>query len=243
MGPPREDVAGHVKGGLMAKARKQAVATRYRLRVKQRLAIVEYAVAHSLLAASRRFGLDRKTIREWRDRWRQQGIAGLIPRYPARRKSRVPEDVMRLLEHARRELGYGAPRTRIWLRRVHKRALPAATIQKAFVRLGLPRLPRSRRRASPPPPLRLFEMPNPGDSVQVDVKVIKINGKKTYQYTALDDCTRFRVLRLYRELNQRSSLDFLWELRRALPFPVRRLQCDNGTEFPLAFSLSVQEAG
>jgi transposase InsO family protein len=227
----------------MAKVRKAVVAPRYRLRVKQRLAIVAYATTHSLLAASRRFGLDRKTIREWRDRWRQQEMAGLVPRYPAQRKSRVPEDVMRLLEHARRELGYGAPRTRIWLRRVHKRDLPAATIQKAFVRLGLPRLPRSRRRASQPRQLRLFERPNPGDSVQVDVKVIKINGKKAYQYTALDDCTRFRVLRLYRAQNQRSSLDFLWELRRALPFPVHRLQCDNGTEFPLAFSLSVQEAG
>src|SRR5713101_7560312 len=61
------------------------------------------------------FGLDRKTIREWRDRWRPHGMLGLVPRYPERRPSRVPEDVLRLLEHARRELGYGAPRTRIWL--------------------------------------------------------------------------------------------------------------------------------
>ena len=28
-----------------------------------------------------------------------------------------------------------------------------------------------------------------------------------------------------------------------MPFPIRRLQCDNGTEFPLAFALTVQEAG
>jgi transposase len=151
----------------MAKVRKAVVAPRYRLRVKQRLAIVEYAVAHSLLAASRRFGLDRKSIREWRDRWRQQEIAGLVPRYPTQRKSRVPEDVMRLLEHARRELGYGAPRTRIWLRRVHKRDL-AGRDHPEGVRLGLPRLPRSRRRAAQPRQLRLFEMPTPGDSVQVD---------------------------------------------------------------------------
>ena len=120
----------------MAKARKEVVAPRYRLRVKQRLAIIEYVGAHSLLAASRRFGLDRKTIREWRDRWRQEGIGGLVPRYPSQRKSRVPDDVMRLLEHARRELGYGAPRTRIWLRRVHKRELPAATIQKAVASMN-----------------------------------------------------------------------------------------------------------
>ena len=39
------------------------------------------------------------------------------------------------------------------------------------------------------------------------------------------------------------GLDFLGEVQRALPFPIRRLQSDNGPEFPLAFSLTVQEAG
>ena len=47
---------------------KNRVAPRYRLRVKQRMAIVAYAIEHGVLPASRRFGLDRKTIREWRDR-------------------------------------------------------------------------------------------------------------------------------------------------------------------------------
>jgi transposase InsO family protein len=39
------------------------------------------------------------------------------------------------------------------------------------------------------------------------------------------------------------SLDFFAELRAVLPFAIRRLQCDNGTEFPLAFALTVQAAG
>ena len=76
----------------------------------------------------------------------------------------------------------------------------------------------------------------------MDVKVVKLAGRKAYQYTAIDDCTRFRVLRLYRELNQRSSVDFLNEVRRALPFRIRQLQCDNGSEFALSFALTVQEA-
>jgi transposase InsO family protein len=45
------------------------------------------------------------------------------------------------------------------------------------------------------------------------------------------------------KLNQRSSVDFLGEVRRALPFPIHQLQCDNGTEFSLSFALTVQEAG
>jgi hypothetical protein len=44
-----------------------AISSRYRLPVKQRLAIAEYAVEHGIKPASRRFGLERKTIRRWRD--------------------------------------------------------------------------------------------------------------------------------------------------------------------------------
>jgi transposase InsO family protein len=91
--------------------------------------------------------------------------------------------------------------------------------------------------------MKLFEKEHPGDSVQVDVKVVKIGANKGYQYTALDDCTRYRVLRLYRRCNQESSRDFFAELRAALPFPIRQLQTDNGPEFSLDFSLSVQAAG
>jgi hypothetical protein len=51
---------------------------------------------------------------------------------------------------------------------------------------------------------------------------------------------RFRVLRLYRRHHQSSSLAFLGDLCRALPFRIRKLQCDNGHECPFAFALAVQ---
>jgi hypothetical protein len=89
----------------------------------------------------------------------------------------------------------------------------------------------------------VFEKPNPDDSVQMEVKVVKRAGRRADPYTAIDDCTRFRVLRLYRELNQRSSTDFLGEVHQSLPFAIHKLQCDNGTAFALTFALSVQEAG
>jgi hypothetical protein len=84
------------------------VPSRYRLRVKQRLAIVAYAVAHGIKPATRRFGLERKTIRRWRERWREAGVAGLVPRYLVRRASCLAPELIRLIEHARRELEYAA---------------------------------------------------------------------------------------------------------------------------------------
>jgi Integrase core domain len=91
--------------------------------------------------------------------------------------------------------------------------------------------------------MKLFENAEPGESVQVDVKFVKIAGRWAFQYTALDDCTRFRVLRLYRRLHQSSSLAFLGELCRAFPFRIRKLQCDNGQEFPCAVALAVEALG
>jgi transposase-like protein len=76
--------------------------------------------------------------------------------------------------------------------------------------------------------MMLFEKEEPGDSVQVDVKVVKLAREKVFQYTAIDDCTRYRVLRLYPRQNQYASLEFFDEVRRHLPFAVKKLQCDNG---------------
>jgi hypothetical protein len=55
-----------------------------------------------------------------------------------------------------------------------------ATIQRAFRHLGLPRLPRRRKRAPHPKQLRLFEKPHLGDSVQIDVKVVKVNQRTCF---------------------------------------------------------------
>src|SRR5262245_4083818 len=219
----------------------RTIAPRYRLRVKQRLAVLSFVEQNSVSAAARRFVLKRDTIRLWRDRWRAEGLRGLVPRYPARRRGRVPPAVVELLRQARIDLEYGSGKAKIWLERVHGVRLAAVTIQRVFRDLDVPRLRQTRRR--PARQLLLFEKENPGDSVQVDVKVVKTSEGRSYQYTAIDDCTRYRVLRLYRRCNEAMSLSFLRELRANLPFAIRKLQTDNGAEFSLKFSLSVQETG
>jgi transposase InsO family protein len=217
------------------------IPSKYRLRVKQRLAVVQYVQVHGIKPASRYFGLARHTVRRWWRDWQRGGELGLVPQYPSRRKRRITSEVVALIRQARTEHEYGAGRTRIWLQRVHQVRVTAQTIQRVFRDLGLPYLVKTRRRR--PKQLKLFEKERPGDSVQVDVKVVTRGRLKWFQYTAIDDCTRLRVLRLYRRQNHHSSLAFLRELRDAFPFQVRKIQVDNGTEFPLAFALSCEELG
>lgn len=96
------------------------VSPQYRWRVQQRITVLEYATTHGMAAAGRHYGVSAKTVRRWRDRWQAGGVPDLVPRYPRRRVGRIRPELVPLIEHARKELGYGAARTRVWLQRVHQ---------------------------------------------------------------------------------------------------------------------------
>jgi len=75
----------------------------------------------------------------------------------------------------------------------------------------------------------------PGQKVQVDVKFVPgqcvTDGRKYYQYTAVDECTRWTYRYMYDEHSTYSSKDFLDRLVRESPFQIKRIQTDNGTEW------------
>ena len=72
----------------------------------------------------------------------------------------------------------------------------------------------------------------------MDVKFLeRIPGtrKRLYQFTAIDDCTRIRVLKVYDACNQRTAIQFFDEVLRRLPFRIQVVQTDNGAEFQSQF--------
>ena len=75
----------------------------------------------------------------------------------------------------------------------------------------------------------------PGQKIQIDVKYVPrycvTDGKKYYQYTAVDECSRWTFREMYDEHSTYSSKDFLEKLVRHAPFPIREVQTDNGNEF------------
>jgi transposase len=183
--------------------REAKVPKQYRLRVRERLVILEFVHEHGVRAAGRRFGVDRKTVRAWRNRFAADGVVGLVPRYPKQRARRIPDRVVELITHARVDFGYGSTRTQLWLWRVHRLRVAQSTIQRVVRALQLPPIKPVRKRR--PRHLKLFERANPGDCVQIDVKFVRVGGRRMFQYTAIDDCSRYRVLRLYARLDARTS--------------------------------------
>jgi transposase InsO family protein len=62
--------------------------------------------------------------------------------------------------------------------------------------------------------LKRYEKQRPGHALQADVKFIEPLGqtgkkKRYYQYTAIDDCTRLRVLRAYPTHDQKTAIRFI----------------------------------
>ena len=94
-----------------------------------------------------------------------------------------------------------------------------------------------KKSARKPKPYKRAEYP--GQKVQIDVKYVPgycvSNGQKYYQYTAVDECTRWTFRELYDEHSTYSSKDFLIKLIAAFRLPIREIQTDNGREFTNAY--------
>jgi transposase-like protein len=183
----------------------------------------------------RRCGVSRPTLRKWWRRYQAHGADGLIsrsrrPRRFAQRKVFEREEHLIRVLRAQRRLG--SKRLRNELLRLHGLRLSAATVHRALLRLELNRLPqRCLRRHH----RRRYSRPIPGDRVQMDVCKI---GPGRYQYTAVDDCSRYIVVGLFSRRTGANTLHFLDKVVEEMPFAIQRIQTDRGREF---FDTRVQQ--
>jgi transposase InsO family protein len=179
-------------------------------------------------AVCRRFGISRPTLRKWLRRYEAEGEAGL--RALSRRPHHFPtQKVDEALEAAildlRRERRLGAKRLRNELQRQHGVRLSAATVHKVLARRGLSVLPTRKRSRHKP---KRYSRPVPGDRVQMDTCKIRPG---LYQFTAIDDCSRFLVAGVARRRNAKGTLAFLDQVFEEMPFSIQRIQTDRGAEF------------
>lgn len=80
---------------------------------------------------------------------------------------------------------------------------------------------------------RRYELFVPGERLQMDVKYVPklINGQRVFAYVVVDECTRWRFVRVMPELNSHMTIEFLNSLMEEVPFPIQCIQTDNGHEF------------
>ncbi|MFF8940029.1 integrase core domain-containing protein [Streptomyces paradoxus] len=67
--------------------------------------------------------------------------------------------------------------------------------------------------------------------------------KRYHQYTAIDDCTRLRVLRAHPRNDQKTAIQFIDYVLAKLPFAVEQVQADNGQQFGRTFHWHLLDKG
>jgi len=216
----------------------------------RRLAIIRHAqeVSRSVAQTCRYYGISRQCFYKWLHRYEQLGDAGLRDR--SRKPRRMPQatstEVVGKIIYLRQHYHFGPQKIAMYLRRYHEVTISVSGVWRILHRLGLSRLPASQRYKRYQQRWKRYEKPLPGHQVQIDVKFIApLSGsrKRHYQFTAIDDCTRLRVLRIYERLDQKSAIQFVDYVRQRLPFRLEQIQTDNGSEFQSAFHWHVQDLG
>lgn len=215
--------------------------TRLRLRWIQHYEQVTKKVAPTC----RYFGISRGTFYLWYHRYMSLGVEGLKNKSsrPHKIKRWLPKDVRETIIQLRLQRKYGPNRMLYYVKHRYNWFVSSQTIWQLYKEHGLNRLKYKKQWQRYP---QHYSRALPGDQVQIDVKFLEktaFAGKRYYQFTAIDDCTRFRVLRIYDHNTVKNAADFVDQVRHVLPFAIRQIQTDNGSEFSEAFSWHLDDLG
>jgi len=198
------------------------------------------AGARNIARTCRHFGISRQAFYRWKRRFDAQGEAGLWDRStrPHRSPTAIPADVVSKILYLRQNYHFGPGRIADYLKRFHQLAVAVSSVHRILLRHDMNRLPANQKHRAHAKRWQRYEKPQPGHRLQIDVKFLeRIPGtrKRLYQFTAIDDCTRIRVLKVYDACNQGTAIRFLDDVLRRLPFRVHVVQTDNGAEFQSHF--------
>ena len=219
-------------------------------RAAHRLAIIRHAeeVTGNVSKTCRYYGISRQAYYKWLWRYEEGGLDALRDRSsrPHESPRTTQIEIVGKVVYLRQTYHFGPHRIAMYLKRYHDITLSPSGIWRILKRLDMSRLPSSGRYRRQKERWKRYEKPEPGHRVQIDVKFIAPlpgSRRKFYQFTAIDDCTRLRVLRIYERLNQKTAIQFLDYVLEKLPFRVERIQTDNGAEFQSAFHYHVLDRG
>ena len=193
-------------------------------------------------AVAARFGVDRKTVRKWLQRFLAEGDAGLTDR--SSRPHRSPTAIAR--GTAQRVITLR--RRRCTMRSIAQTlGIAMATVSRVLARAGLSRL----AALDPPPPPNRYERAAPGELLHIDIKRLgairgighRITGDRRHRargvgydvtYVAVDDHSRLAFAEVWpaeRADCAAGFLDHALAYYRSLGVRIERILTDNGKVF------------
>jgi len=205
----------------------------------------------------RYFGVSRQTFYRWKRRYDPRALSSLQDRSHRPRRRRRPtwtaeqaDRVRRLREQYPR---WGKDKLAVLLRRegwrvsvsMVGRILTSLRQRGALTAPVLYRVKRRRGTAGRPWALRKpkdYVVQKPGDLVQLDTMDLRPSpGVVLKQFTARDMVSRWDVIEVHHRATSTAATLFLETLQRRLPFPLRALQVDGGSEFAALFEQACRQ--
>ena len=194
------------------------------------------------------FGIGRTSFYRRRQSYKKYGEDGLINRPPVPKwhANRTPIEIEEKVLHQRRKYHLGPMRIVWYLERYRGIKISDATVSRMLKRHGVNRLPRGTRMRKVH--TNRYNKQVPGHHIQMDVKLLTFIGKqgekiRRFQYTAIDDATRVRALKVYPKHTHANAIDFVDHVIKKFPFRVKEIRTDNGHEFRAKFHWHVEDKG
>ena len=207
---------------------------KYTDEVAFRQQMVSYAQTHNVTETALRYKCSRKTVYKWKKRW--DGTKESLQehsRRPKRLRKKYSEEELRQIKKRLKQCRWSDLILAFQLSVERDGYSGSYGAFKAIARKLQEEKPKKKKRPRKPKPYQRAAYP--GEKLQIDVKFVPTgcvaNGQKYYQFTAVDECTRWTFREMYDEHSTYSAKDFLDKLIRHSPFPIREIQTDNGTEF------------
>jgi transposase InsO family protein len=219
--------------------------------IKRKLRVLNHAKETGNVSKTCRFfGVSRQSFYVWKRAYDQFGEQGLAPKKHGVSSEnsplKTPPEIEEKILYIRRHYHLGQLRISWYLRRYHGIQISAGGVRSVLKRHNLNRLPENQKKKA----LKTvrYEKQVPGHHIQVDVKFLILKNKrgqktKRFQYTAIDDATRIRALKVYFKHTQQNAIDFIDYVIEKFPFRIQTVRTDNGHEFQSKFHWHVEDLG
>ena len=201
--------------------------------------VIEYSLKHGVTEATIRYKEHRKTIYRWRAKYdgTRQSLVNKSrrPHYHPKEHTKEEKELIKRYKAQNKETGLVV----LWvkLKKVgYTRSI--TSLYREMVRQGIYKKTPSKKKQYVPKPYE--QMKYPGQRVQIDVKYVPQNcmskelqerEEKYYQYTAIDEYTRQRVLWASKEHSSYEASKFVKIIVKKFKYPIECIQTDNGLEF------------
>ena len=204
--------------------------------------------------------ISRRTLYRWKAALAAGGAHALVPHSTRPRRHRHPaytsREVRAVLALRRRYPFMGKARLQVMLARegvplsvsstgrILSRALARGVIRPASHCEGRGRVKRARRFDRWARRWKYGARAHrPGELVQVDHMSYVRDGDTVKEFRAICPVSRFMVTRVCSQATAGNAQRFLLEGLQALPFPLRSIQVDGGSEFMAGFEQACQDLG